>query len=131
MKKNVFLLSLIFLLLSSNVFSQNIKIKGKIQKSGPKSEALVRLITFNDMLTFEQTTIFETKSDNEGNFTIEANIDNITLAQIAVNLERVDILLKPDSNYEVEINIPEQEKNVSYFEHKTPTINSYKLVVNK
>jgi hypothetical protein len=122
MKKNVFLLSLIFLLLSSNVFSQNIKIKGKIQKSGPKSEALVRLITFNDMLTFEQTTIFETKSDNEGNFTIEANIDNITLAQIAVNLERVDILLKPDSNYEVEINIPEQEKNVSYFEHQTPTI---------
>lgn len=122
MKKNVFLLSLIFLLLSSNVFSQNIKIKGKIQKSGPKSESLVRLITFNDMLTFEQTTIFETKSDNEGNFTIEANIDNITLAQIAVNLERVDILLKPDSNYEVEINIPEQEKNVSYFEHQTPTI---------
>ena len=122
MKKNVFLLSLIFLLLSSNVFSQNIKIKGKIQKSGPKSEALVRLITFNDMLTFEQTTIFETKSDNEGNFTIEANIDNITLAQIAVNLERVDILLKPNSNYEVEINIPEQEKNVSYFEHQTPTI---------
>ena len=44
------------------------------------------------------------------------------MAQIAVNLERVDILLKPDSNYEVEINIPEQEKNVSYFEHQTPTI---------
>lgn len=125
MKKNILLLSLIFLLLSnSNIFSQNIKIKGKIHKSDSesKSESLVRLMTFDDMLTCEQTTIFETKSDKEGNFSIEANIDDITLAQIAIDLERVDILLKPDSDYEVEINIPEQEKNISYFEQQSPTI---------
>ena len=128
MKKNILLLSLVFLLLNvNNIFSQNIIIKGKIQKpiansQSLESESLVRLLTFNDMLTLEQTTIFETKSDKAGNFTIEANIDEITLAQIAVNLERVDILLKPNSSYEVEINIPEQEKNVSYFEKRTPTI---------
>ncbi len=123
MKNNIFLTLLIILLLSSNyVFSQNIKITGKIQKSGAKSEALVRLMTFNDMLTLEQTTISETKSDKEGNFKIEANIDEITLAQIAVDLERVDILLKPNSTYEVEINIPEREDNISYFEQQVPTI---------
>jgi hypothetical protein len=128
MKKNILLLSLFFLLFNvNNIFSQNIIIKGKIQKpivnsQSLESESLVRLLTFNDMLTLEQTTIFETKSDKEGNFKIEADIDEITLAQIAVNLERVDILLKPNSSYEVEIDIPEQEKNVSYFERQSPTL---------
>lgn len=125
MKKSILFISLILLLLCNNdIFSQNIKIKGKIQKSKSvsESESIVRLMTFNDMLTFEQTTIFETKSDDKGNFTIEANINEITLAQIAVNLERVDILLKPNSTYEVEVIIPEQEKNISYFERQTPTL---------
>lgn len=122
MKKSILLL-LIFLLLGSNKsFSQNIKITGKILKSESESESLVRLMTFNDMLTFEQTNIFETKSDDEGNFSIEANIDEITLAQIAVDLNRVDILLSPNSTYEVEIVIPKQEENISYFERQSPTI---------
>ena len=132
MKKNILLLSLFFLLFNvNNIFSQNITIKGKIQKpivnsqgseSESKSESLVRLLTFNDMLTLEQTTIFEAKADSEGNFTIEANIDEITLAQIAVDLERADILLKPNATYEVEINIPEQDANISYFERQSPSI---------
>ena len=133
MKKSILFISLILLLLCNNdIFSQNIKIKGKIQKSKSASESksvsesvsesIVRLMTFNDMLTFEQTTIFETKSDDKGNFTIEANINEITLAQIAIDLERVDILLKPNSTYEIEIIIPEQEDNISYFERQTPTL---------
>ena len=125
MKKSILFISLILLLLCNNdIFSQNIKIKGKIQKTESKSESesLVRLMTFNDMLTLEQTTIFETKSDKEGNFTIETNIDDITLAQIAIDLDRVDIILKPNSSYEVEISIPEQEGNTSYFEQLSPTI---------
>ena len=126
MKKSILLLSLFLLLLNvNNIFSQNITIKGKIQKpivNNQQSESLVRLLTFNDMLTFEQTTISETKSDKDGNFTIEADIEEITLAQIAIDLERADILLKPNSTYEVEISIPEQEDNTSYFEKQTPTI---------
>ena len=116
MKRNVLLL-LILLLNIGSVFSQNVIIKG----SSNKPNSLVRLLTFNDMLTCEQTTIFETKSDEKGNFSIEADIEEITLAQIAVNLERVDILLKPNSNYEIEILVPEQD-NVSYFERQQPTL---------
>ena len=120
MKKSILFISLILLLFNNDIFSQNIKITGKIHKSEPKS--LVRLMTFNDMLTFEQTTIFETQSDKDGNFTIDANIEGITLAQIAVDLDRVDILLNPNSTYEVEIIIPEQDENISYFERQTPTL---------
>ena len=126
MKKNILLLSLFFLLFNvNNIFSQNITIKGKIQNpivNSQGSESLIRLLTFNDMLTYEQTTIFEAKSDNKGNFTIYANIDEITLAQIAVDLERVDILLKPNSKYEIEVIIPKQEEDISYFERQSPTI---------
>lgn len=127
MKKNILLLSLLFLLLCNIGFSQNIIIKGKVTKpivnsQSLESESLIRLMTFNDMLTLEQSTIYETKADKDGNFTIEADIDDITLAQIAVDLDRVDILLRPNSKYEIEINIPEQKDYVSYFEQQAPTI---------
>ena len=130
MKKSILFISLILLLFNNDIFSQNIKITGKIQKSESESESLVRLMTFNDMLTFEQTTIFETQSDKDGNFTIDANIEEITLAQIAVDLNRVDILLNPNSTYEVEIIIPEQDDNISYFERQTPTLKIIKAEDN-
>lgn len=129
MKKNICLILLIILLsFSGNVFSQNIIVKGKISPSAISHQpsALIRLLTYNDMLTYEQTTIYETVSDENGNFNIEADIDDIVMAQIAVDLERVDILLKPNSSYEVEIIIPEQKGNVSYFERQTPTLKMIK-----
>lgn len=125
MKKYILLFALFC---SVNLFSQNITIKGKInaQKTSDSKQQIVRLITYNDMLTCEQTTVYETKSDDNSSFVIKTNIDKITLAQIAVNLERVDILLKPNSNYEIEIIIPQQENNISYFEHQAPTLKMIK-----
>ena len=122
MKRYILLLALFF---SLNLFSQNISIKGVVKQSavsGQQSVSLVRLLTYNDMLTCEQTTIYETKTDEKGNFIIEANIDDIVMAQIAIDLERVDILLKPNSDYEIEIIIPEQDSNASYFERQSPTL---------
>lgn len=121
MKRYIFLIALFF---SLNLFSQNISIKGVVKQpttNNQQSTALVRLMTYNDMLTCEQTTIYETKTDDDGNFVIEANIDDIVMAQIAIDLEHVDILLKPDSDYEIEIIIPEQD-DVSYFERQNPTL---------
>ncbi len=122
MKRYIILIALFF---SLNLFSQNISIKGVVKQSavsGQQSVSLVRLLTYNDMLTCEQTTIYETKTDDDGNFVIEANIDDIVMAQIAIDLEKVDILLKPNSNYEVEIIIPDQKDNISYFERQNPTL---------
>ena len=122
MKKYILIIALFF---SLNLFSQNISIKGVVKQpttNNQQSTALVRLMTYNDMLTCEQTTIYETKTDDDGNFVIEANIDDIVMAQIAIDLERVDILLKPNSYYEVEIIIPEQKDNISYFERQSPTL---------
>ena len=119
MKKYKTLIVLILLLLTCNVAnSQNVKITGKVNEP----DALIRLLTYNDMLTYEQTLVFETKSDADGNFLIETEIDDVVMAQIAVNLERVDFLIKPDATYDIEIVIPEQKKNVSYFEREIPEL---------
>lgn len=119
MKKYKTLIVLILLLLTCNVAnSQNVKITGKVNEP----DALIRLLTYNDMLTYEQTLVFETKSDADGNFLIEAEIDDVVMAQIAVNLERVDFLIKPDATYDIEIVIPEHKKNVSYFEREIPEL---------
>ena len=121
MRKYILLISLFF---SLNLFSQNVSIKGTVKSADNKqlSGALIRLLTYNDMLTYEQSTIYETHSDEKGRFTIEAEIDDVVLAQIAVDLERVDMLLKPNSSYEIEITIPKQEESVSYFERQNPNI---------
>ena len=119
MKKNKSILTLILLFLISNIaVAQNVKIKGNVNEPN----ALVRLLTYNDMLTYEQTAVYETKSDDKGNFLIQAEINDVTMAQVAVNLERVDLLIKPGANYEVGILIPEQKDNVSYFERENPTL---------
>ena len=126
MKKYILIIALF---LSLNLFSQNVSIKGAVRQSAnsdKQSTSLVRLLTYNDMLTCEQTTIYETYTDDNGNFVIETNIDDIVMAQIAVDLERVDILLRPDSDYEIEIIIPEQNDDVSYFERQSPTLKMIK-----
>jgi peroxiredoxin len=116
-KKSIFALILLFLI-SNIAVSQNVKIKGNANVSN----ALVRLLTYDDMLTYEQNLVSETKSDDKGDFFIETEISDVTMAQIAVNLERVDLLIKPDATYELEISIPEQKDDVSYFERENPSL---------
>lgn len=119
MKKNIIISLLLLLSLGTDVVSQNITIKGKIK---PESESLIRLMIYDDMLTGEKTAVYETKSDKNGNFVIETEIDEIMPAQIAVGIEYVDIILKPSSEYEVEVTIPQQDENASYFERQPPML---------
>ena len=99
------------------MLGQNVTIVGKTNVP----DALVRLMAYDEMFTCEQTKIAETHSDKEGKFTLKAEIKEITPAQIAVNLERTDIILSPNGKYNLEITIPNQ-KDVSYFEREKPTL---------
>lgn len=117
------------LFVSGELFSQNVVIKGKIQRPTANDQqpvALIRFMTYDDMLTGEKTTAFETKTDEQGNFVIETNVEEITPAQIAVDVEYVDIIVKPDSYYEVEITLPQQNEDASYFERQPPTMKMIK-----
>lgn len=98
--------------------AQNVTITGKTNK--PNS--MVRLLTYNDLLTFETSEAQRTKSDSNGCFTLQTTIDNVSLVQIAVDLERVEVLLSPNASYNLEITIPEQDEGASYFERKMPVL---------
>lgn len=129
MKNKIYLILTMLLFVSGELFSQNVVIKGKIQRptaNGQQPVALIRFMTYDDMLTGEKTTAFETKTDEQGNFVIETNVEEITPAQIAVDVEYVDIIVKPDSYYEVEITLPQQDEDASYFERQPPTIKMIK-----
>lgn len=94
---------------------QNIEIVGKTNVPN----ALVRLLAYDELLTCEQTKMAETRSDKDGKFTLQAELKEITPAQIAINLERVDVILTPNGSYDFEIIIPEQQEG-SFFEKEQP-----------
>lgn len=98
--------------------AQGVSIAGKTNK--PNS--LVRLLTYNDMLTLEQTTAAVTHSDAHGNFTLNADIKEITPAQIAVNLDRADMVICPDGKYDIEVFIPEKAPDASFYEQAKPSL---------
>ena len=98
--------------------AQGVSIAGKTNK--PNS--LVRLLTYNDMFTLERTTAVETYSDAHGDFTLNADIKEITPAQIAVNLDRVDMVVCPDGKYDLEVFIPEKDPDASFYEQARPSL---------
>lgn len=116
--KNKRLLGLILAIICPILmFGQNVSIVGKTNIPN----ALVRLLTYDEMLTCEQTKVAETQSDKEGKFKLETNLKEITPAQIAINLDRADIILKPNGKYNLEIVIPEKGEG-SYFEKEQPIL---------
>ena len=116
--KNKRLIGLILALLCPLfMLGQDVIITGQVNKPN----ALVRLLTYDEMVTYEQTKVAETQSDKEGRFILRTEISEITPAQIAINLDRVDIILKPNGKYDIEIIIPEKGDG-SYFEQQQPIL---------
>lgn len=116
-------LYLVFVMISvflcpNQAFGQKVFVSGKTNKIN----ALVRLLAYDEMLSCEQTKIAETYTDEDGRFCLEAEIKEITPAQIAINLERVDFILSPNGKYDVEIFIPEYQADVSFFDREHPTL---------
>lgn len=99
------------------MLGQNVSVVGKTNIPN----ALVRLLAYDEMMTREQTKIAETHSDKDGKFNLTAEISEITPAQIAINLERVDMILSPDGKYNLEIIVPKQNES-SYFEKEQPVL---------
>ena len=99
------------------MLGQNVSIVGKTNIPN----ALVRLLTYDELLTNNQTKVAENQSDKNGNFSLQAEIKEMTPAQIAINLERVDVILSPNGHYDFEIIIPEKKEN-SFFEREQPVL---------
>ena len=118
MRNKLSLLLLLAFFMPFFALGQNVKIVGKTNRPN----ALIRLLSCDDQLTDWQTEIAETHADKDGNFSFEATINDITPVIIAVNLERADMIICPNANYNIDIDIAERRADVSYFEKDAPTL---------
>lgn len=98
--------------------AQNVTITGRSNKTN----TLMRLFVYEDLLNESGILIDQSQTDAQGHFILEGKVKQILPARIFVGLESVDIILTPNATYDIEIIVPDQQGNVSYFEKELPTI---------
>ena len=107
-------LSLCFLVANA----QNVTITGRSNKTN----TLIRLFAYEDLINETGILLDQGKTDDKGHFILEGSIKQILPSRIYVGLEYVDLILTPNASYDIEIIVPEQQDNVSFFEKELPTI---------
>ena len=100
------------------MMAQNVTITGRTNNAN----ALIRIFTYEELLTSTGKQIATTQSDDKGFFIIEGNVSKTLSARIFVGLESVDLYLSPNANYDIEILVPAQNDNISYFDKEQPTL---------
>lgn len=116
MKRWIITTFFVFLFLGLN--AQNVTITGRSNKT----ETLMRLFVYEDLLNETGILLDQSQTDTKGHFILEGSLKQILPARIYVGLEYVDIILTPNATYDIEIIVPEKQENVSYFEKELPTI---------
>ena len=109
---------LLFSVLFLTTTAQNVTITGRSNKTN----TLMRLFAYEDLINETGILLDQGKTDQQGNFILEGLVKQTIPARVYVGLEYVDLILTPNATYDLEIIVPEQQENVSYFEKELPTI---------
>ena len=112
------IVTLFFFLLFLSVNAQNVTITGRSNKTN----TLIRLFTYEDLINETGILLDQSQTDALGHFILEGTVKQILPARIFIGLESVDLILSPNATYDIELIVPEQQENVSYFEKELPTI---------
>ena len=110
--------TLAFLLFAFVTTAQNVTITGRSNQTN----VLIRLFAYEDLVNETGILLDQGKTDEKGLFILEGAVKQILPARIYIGLEHVDLILSPNAIYDIEIIVPEQQEDVSYFEKETPTI---------
>ena len=116
MKRRLITLFLSLLVIAAN--AQSVTITGRSNKTN----TLIRLFVYEDLLNETGILLDQGQTDAQGHFILEGKVKQILPARIFVGLESVDLILTPNASYDIEIIVPEQKEQVSYFEKELPTI---------
>ncbi|MDA3944675.1 MAG: redoxin domain-containing protein [Bacteroidetes bacterium] len=84
--------------------------------------ALVRLITYDDLLNWHGKTLAQEHTDEQGMVSFVVDLDVSKPAHIALDLDRVDLVLKPGASYKLIIRKDLQQGNLSYFDKVPPAL---------
>jgi len=116
MKRSI--ITLFFYLLLFAASAQSVTITGRSNKTN----TLIRLFAYEDLVNETRILLDQSKTDAQGHFILEGSVKQTLPARVFVGLESVDLILTPNASYDIEIIVPEQKDNVSYFEKELPTI---------
>ena len=116
MKRRIITLILSLLVVAAS--AQSVTITGRSNKTN----ALMRLFVYEDLVNETGILLDQSQSDAKGHFILEGTVKEILPARIYVGLEYVDLIITPNASYDIEIIVPEQRENVSYFDKELPTI---------
>ena len=116
MKRSI--ITFILCLLVVVVSAQSVTITGQSNKNN----TLIRLFAYEDLLNETGILLDQGHTDVQGHFILEGQVKQILPARIYVGLEYVDLILTPNATYDIDIIVPEQQGNVSYFEKELPTV---------
>jgi hypothetical protein len=81
-----------------------------------------RLIVLKDYVSNAENVLASVTTDLNGKFKLTADIQGITFAQIALGLERTEIVLKPGATYTVKFVSAGSQQQNSYFEKDPPSM---------
>lgn len=95
-------LLLLFPLISFSMENKTVSISG----TSDYPHALIRLITYDDFLSWQEQTLTYAMTDMDGNFAFETEINETKNYILALELERNELFLVPGSRYD--LHIPEQ-----------------------
>lgn len=98
--------------------AQNVTITGRTNQA----DELIRLFVYEDLVNETGKQLAECQSDAQGLFLLKGKLSQPLNARIFVGLESVDMVLAPNATYDIEVIVPEQQDNVSYFDKEMPTI---------
>ena len=108
-------LNILFLLFSFQMHAATVIIKG--ESNAPNQ--MVRVIIQKDYVSYLEQTLANSKTDSQGKFELHIDIEQITSVQIALGLDRAEIVLKPGSTYRFKISQPKNGASTSYFEKES------------
>lgn len=82
----------------------------------------VRLIVMKDYVSEAENILTSGRTNLDGKFSITTDIQEITFAQLAIGLERAELILKPGANYVVRFVSAGNQTHNSYFEKDPPKL---------
>jgi peroxiredoxin len=110
--KHILLAVIAWPFLFTPLFGDNLTISG----TTAYPNTLVRLLAYEDLISWHEKTMAYAMTDDDGHFHISAELETERNILFALGLDRTELFVSPGKHYVVDIPMQESSSDLSYFE---------------